>query len=54
MFEYDFFVLPTIGENFGYVFLEALAAGCPLITSDRTPWTTLRKTHWLGYFIGRT
>jgi glycosyltransferase involved in cell wall biosynthesis len=36
--QYDFFVLPTLGENFGYVILEALAAGCPVILSDQTPW----------------
>jgi glycosyltransferase involved in cell wall biosynthesis len=35
---YDFFLLPTQGENFGYVLLEAMAAGCPIIVSDRTPW----------------
>src|SRR5690606_23610763 len=29
-----FFVMPTLTENFGYVFLEALAAGCPLLISD--------------------
>ena len=45
---YDFFVLPTLGENFGHVFLEALAAGCPLVISDRTPWLNLpeQKIGW--------
>ncbi|MEQ1605248.1 MAG: glycosyltransferase family 4 protein [Pyrinomonadaceae bacterium] len=38
---YDFFVLPTLGENFGHVFIEALASGVPLIISDRTPWRGL-------------
>ena len=33
-----FFVLPTLSENFGYVFIEALACGCPLLISDRTVW----------------
>lgn len=33
-----FFVLPTLNENFGYVFIEALACGCPLLISDRTAW----------------
>jgi glycosyltransferase involved in cell wall biosynthesis len=33
-----FFVLPTLSENFGYVCIEALSAGCPLIISDRTDW----------------
>ena len=41
LFEYHFFVLPTVGENFGHVFVEALAAGCPLLISDRTPWLDL-------------
>jgi glycosyltransferase involved in cell wall biosynthesis len=41
--KYHFFVLPTLGENFGHVFLEALAAGCPLIISDRTPWRNLES-----------
>jgi glycosyltransferase involved in cell wall biosynthesis len=43
LFEYHFFVLPTIGENFGHVFVEALAAGCPLLISDRTPWVGLEE-----------
>lgn len=43
LFSYQFFILPTLGENFGHVFIEALAAGCPLITSDRTPWTNLQE-----------
>lgn len=38
-----FFVLPTLGENFGYVFVEAMAAGCPLIISDRTVWEELEE-----------
>jgi glycosyltransferase involved in cell wall biosynthesis len=41
--EYHFFILPTLGENFGHVFIEALAAGCPLIISDRTPWLNLQE-----------
>ncbi|MEQ1802922.1 MAG: glycosyltransferase family 4 protein [Gammaproteobacteria bacterium] len=38
---YDVFILPTLGENFGHVILEALLAGCPLLISDRTPWRDL-------------
>jgi glycosyltransferase involved in cell wall biosynthesis len=36
--ESHFFILPTKWENFGYVIIEALSAGCPLIISDRTDW----------------
>lgn len=35
---YDLFVLPTRGENFGHVIYEALAAGLPALISDKTPW----------------
>ena len=41
MREYDVFFLPTLGENFGHVILEALCAGCPVIISDQTPWRNL-------------
>lgn len=37
---YDLFILPTQGENFGHVIFEALCAGTPVLTSDRTPWVT--------------
>ena len=48
LLEYHFFILPTLAENFGHVFLEALAAGCPLVMSDRTPWLNLKdkKIGW--------
>lgn len=46
--ESHFFVLPTLNENFGYVFIEALAAGCPLLVSDNTVWKDLdeRNVGW--------
>lgn len=40
---YDVFVFPTLGENFGYVIVEALMAGCPVLISDKTPWRNLRE-----------
>jgi glycosyltransferase involved in cell wall biosynthesis len=36
--EYDYFVLPTQGENFGYAILENLGCGLPVLISDKTPW----------------
>jgi len=36
--EHHFFLLPTLGENFGHAILEAMIAGCPVLISDQTPW----------------
>lgn len=36
-------LFPTLGENFGHVILEALVAGVPVLTSDRTPWDELES-----------
>lgn len=36
-----YFVSMTTGENFGHAIIEALAHGCPVIISDRTPWNDL-------------
>lgn len=35
---YDLFVFPSRGENFGHVIFEALRAGTPVMVSDQTPW----------------
>lgn len=32
------FVLPTLGENFGHIILDALCAGTPVVLSPFTPW----------------
>ena len=39
--QYHLFFLPTRGENFGHVIYEALAAGCPVLISDQTPWNNV-------------
>lgn len=39
--EHDLFLFPTLGENYGHVICESLAAGCPVLISDRTPWRGL-------------
>lgn len=41
MNRYHLLLLPTLGENFGHVIHEALAAGCPVMVSDQTPWRGL-------------
>ena len=41
--QYHLFFLPTLGENFGHVILEALTVGCPVLISDRTAWKGLEK-----------
>ena len=39
--EYDVFLFPTLGENYGHVIAESLGAGCLPVISDRTPWLDL-------------
>ncbi|MFF3855561.1 glycosyltransferase [Micromonospora sp. NPDC002575] len=38
---YDAFLFPTLGENYGHVILESLAAACPVVCSDETPFSDL-------------
>ncbi len=37
--QYDVFLFPTLGENYGHVIFEALSGGCIPVISDQTPWT---------------
>jgi glycosyltransferase involved in cell wall biosynthesis len=41
--KYHFLFMPTRGENFGHIILQAFSAGCPVIISDRTPWKQLQE-----------
>lgn len=41
--EYDIFLFPTLGENYGHVIYESLAAGCVPVISDKTPWQDFNK-----------
>ncbi len=43
LWTYDMLLLPTLAENYGHVIAEALAAGCPPLISDRTPWRGLEE-----------
>jgi glycosyltransferase involved in cell wall biosynthesis len=48
MSQRHFFILPTLGENYGHVIIEAAASGCPVVISDRTQWSGLehKKVGW--------
>lgn len=41
---YQLFFFPTLSENFGHVIYESLAAGCPILISDQTPWTDINDS----------
>ena len=45
---YRFYVLPSLGENFGHSIFEAFNQGIPVIISDQTPWRDLevKKAGW--------
>jgi glycosyltransferase involved in cell wall biosynthesis len=45
---YHFSILYTRHENFGHSIIESMAAGCPVIISDQTPWRNLesRNAGW--------
>jgi glycosyltransferase involved in cell wall biosynthesis len=48
--KYDFFILPSINENFGFVILESLARGVPVLTTTETPWTVIESSN-AGWII---
>jgi glycosyltransferase involved in cell wall biosynthesis len=48
--QYDAFLFPTLSENYGHAIVEALMVGCPVITSDQTPWLDLHE-HGAGWAI---
>ncbi len=48
--ENNFYILPTLHENFGHSIFEAFSAGCPVIISDQTPWQNLEEKN-IGWDI---
>lgn len=48
--DHDLFFLPTLGENFCHGVFEALAAGVPVLVSDRTPWQDL-ESEGVGWVV---
>lgn len=45
---YDLLFVPSRGENFGHIYVEAFSGGTPILISDRTPWRDLesKKLGW--------
>lgn len=43
LMNYDFFILPTLHENFGHSIFESIAVGVPILISDNTPWRNLQS-----------
>jgi len=41
--EFDYYIQPSVSENFGHSIFEAFDAGVPVIISDKTPWKNLRE-----------
>lgn len=37
----ELLIAPSFGENYGHAIVEALNVGCPVLTSDQTPWRGL-------------
>lgn len=53
----DLFVLPSHTENFGVVYVEAMAAGTPIVASTNTPWQEVESVgcgRWVPNSIENT
>lgn len=48
--QFDLLFLPTRGENFGHIILEAMQSEVPVLISDQTPWKNLAE-HKAGWDV---
>ena len=48
--DYDLFLFPTRGENYGHVIAESLSVGTPVLLSNQTPWQNL-EADGLGWSL---
>jgi len=50
----DLFAFPTTGEIFGHVYLEAMAAGCPIITTHKPVAREILQEGRAGMLVQRS
>lgn len=48
--QYDLFLFPTAGENYGHVIAECLTSGTPVLISTETPWRNM-QAEGLGWDV---
>jgi hypothetical protein len=41
--KYDFMISPTKNENFGIATLESMGRGLSVLTTNKTPWNSIKK-----------